>query len=139
MAEGLGKAGAHGRGIAHPRWTMRMDLLVLGQPERNAEVAVRLARPEDPRAFTVQPPRRDQVLDSATADEARIELYQRRGPEGPGVRILAQVCLDDFRPGLCETPGKGGIIPDQPLAELEKVHLPPFFSVVLFLGLCPFW
>jgi hypothetical protein len=57
-------------------------------------IGLRLARPEDPRAFGVQHPLRDELVDRGPRLEVRIELQRRARPQQARIELALNVLVD---------------------------------------------
>lgn len=87
-----------------------------------AVVRIRLADPEDPRAFLVKDSLRHQIIGRAAGLERRVQLQQRLRPE-PLPREVAVYKLPDARVAdLDEAAGIVPIVRDQTVPEIENIH-----------------
>ena len=127
VGEALAGAGAGGQhaGPALGRLEDRLALVPV-QVERSAPVVrVGFADPEDARAFLVEDPFRDQIVDRAAGAERRVQLEERLRPEAFGIEDVVDEPLDPGVADLDEAAGVAPVVGDQALSEIEDVHLAP--------------
>ena len=127
VGEALAGAGSGGQdaGPALGRHADRVALVSVQEEPPAAGVRVGLADPENARAFLVQHPFRDQIVDRATRAERRVQLEQRLRPEPLGVEDAVDEPADARVTDLDEAAGVVPVVGDQAAPQIKDVHGKP--------------
>ena len=84
-----------------------------------AVVRIRLADPEDPRAFLVKDPLGNQIIDRGAGLERRVQLQQRLRPEPLSSEVAVNKLPDATVADLDEAAGIVPIVRDQTVPEIK--------------------
>ena len=100
----------------------RLALVLVQEKLLAAVVRIRLAAPEDPRAFLVKYPLGNQIIDRAAGLERRVQLQQRLWPKPLGSEVAVNKLPDATVADLDEAAGIVPIVRDQTVPEIKNIH-----------------
>ena len=119
------RAGCQHIGPASLRLEDRLALVLVQEELLAPVVGVGFADTKDPRAFPVENPQLDQVVDGAAGPERRVELEERFGPEPLGSEDAVDERLDPRFADLDEAARVAPVVGDQAVPEVKDVHVAP--------------
>ena len=103
----------------------RLALVPVEEELAATVVLRRLAVTEYPRTLIRKDSLRDQIVDSPTRLECRIQLQQRLRPEALRTKVAVDELLYPRVSDLDEAPRVIPVVVDKPIPEFEHVHFAP--------------